>query len=258
MEMNERYGPIARVAGEFIGSAFLVLAAIGPIVLFDQVLDSGLAVAVLADALAVAFVLFALIDIIGPVSGAHFNPAVTLAFLIKGDIDLREALSFIPAQVLGGLTGMMATHLMFYKEIGILAEVSQIPRGGGAFLAEFLGTFILVFGILMLVQIGSDRTSLVVGLLVGGMLMATSSTMFANPQVTIARMFTYSAAGIAPIDGIVFIIVEMTASIGAVILWRTLFRTKIDNEQEEIKWRRKGSFSYAPITRQGPRWRKPY
>jgi glycerol uptake facilitator-like aquaporin len=108
---------------------------------------------------------------------------------------------------------------MFYDKIQSILVISNIERSGGAYLGEFLGTFILVLCILSLVYQKSNRVSLVVGLLVGGMLLSTSSTMFANPQVTIARMFTYSAAGIQPSDGLVFIIIQFIGSSFAFIVW---------------------------------------
>ena len=114
---------------------------------------------------------------------------------------------------------------MFYDKIPKLFAISNISRSGGSFVAEILGTFFLVFAICSLVEQKSNKMSLVVGFLVGGMVLATSSTMFANPQVTIARMFTYSAAGIAPLDGLVFITMQIT---GAVFAWRSMRLTCFD------------------------------
>lgn len=174
---------------------------IAPIILFNRVLNSGMALSVLADALGVGSVLFALIEIFGPVSGAHFNPAVTLAMVVCRKMSWMRATLYIPIQIGGGLTGTVFSHLMFYHETPHVVAISEVNCAGGSYFAEILGTFILVLTILLLVQRGSKKISIVVGLLVGGQLIATSSTMFANPQVTLARMFTYSAAGVKPIDG---------------------------------------------------------
>ena len=137
-----------------------------------------------------------LIEIFGPISGAHFNPAVSLAMVLGGKIGWKQALIYIFAQVAGGLTGTVFSHLMFYHKIPQLIAVSEVTRAGGNYFAELLGTFILVLVIFLLVHHQSDKLSLVVGMLVGGQLIATSSTMFANPQVTFARIFTYAAAGV--------------------------------------------------------------
>jgi glycerol uptake facilitator-like aquaporin len=205
---------------EFIGSIFLVIAAVAPVILFVNVLDAPIWVAVIADALSVGFVLFALIEIFGPICTAYFNPAVTLGMVIAKDISWFQALRYVIAQILGGLTGIFFCHLMFFDKIGIIVSVSNIERSGGAYIAEILGTFILALCILSLVHQKSDRVSLVTGLLVGGMLLSTSSTMFANPQVTIARVFTYSDAGIRPYDGIIFVFMQIMAAIIAVYFWK--------------------------------------
>ncbi len=225
-EKQAEYSITTQILSEYLGSLFLVMAAISPIILFNQVLNAGNALAVLADALAVGTILFALIEIFGPVSGAHFNPAVTLATVICGTMSLKRAALYIVTQIAGGLTGTIFSHLMFYHEIPHVVAVSEISRAGGSYFAEILGTFILILTILLLVQRRSKKISIVVGLLVGGQLIATSSTMFANPQVTLARMFTYSAAGVKPIDGMVFILMQIIGAVLAVLAFRTVYRTR--------------------------------
>ena len=205
---------------EFIGSMFLVIAAVSPMILFLEVLGSSLAVAVVADAFAVGFVLFALIEMFGPICTAYFNPAVSFAMAINKEIRWIEAARYSFFQIIGGITGVVLTHLMYYDSLPKIIEISLIERSGGAYLGEILGTFILVLCIMSLVHQQSNRTSLIVGFLVAGMLLATSSTMFANPQVTIARIFTYSAAGIRVLDAMVFIILQFIASVLAVFTWK--------------------------------------
>jgi glycerol uptake facilitator-like aquaporin len=222
MTVNYEYSLLSKILAEFLGSMFLVMAAISPIILFDQILNAGLAIAVIADALAVGFILFALIEMFGPISGAHLNPAVTFAFLIRGEIRYNVAAFYIVSQILGGLCGMLVSHLMFYHEIQVLIEVSEVSRIGGNYFAELMGTFLLVLAILSLVKHSSNKLSLAVGMLVGGMLIATSSTMFANPQVTFARIFTYSAAGVTPFDGLMFIVMEIFGAALAVFAWNAL------------------------------------
>ncbi len=212
----------SQILSEYLGSLFLVMAAISPIILFHQALEAGIGMAVLADALAVGFILFALIEVFGPISGAHFNPAVSLAMVLGGKIGWKRALIYILAQITGGLTGTVFSHLMFYHKIPKLIAVAEVTRTGGNYFAEILGTFILVLAILLLVHNQSGKLSLVVGLLVGGQLIATSSTMFANPQVTIARMFTYAAAGVMPADGAVFILMQIIGAGLAVLVFRAV------------------------------------
>ena len=225
-ERRANYSILTQVSSEYLGSLFLVMAAISPIILFNRVLNSGIALAVLADALAVGTVLFVLIEIFGPVCGAHFNPAVTLAMAICGTMGWRRAALYILTQIIGGLTGMIFSHLMFYHEIPRLVAISEVSRTGGSYFAEVLGTFILILTILFLIQNQSEKISMVVGLLVGGQLIATSSTMFANPQVTLARMLTHSAAGVKPIDGVVFIVMQVIGAVLAVLVFRTVYRTR--------------------------------
>jgi glycerol uptake facilitator-like aquaporin len=159
---------------------FLVIAAVAPIILFTN-MGAPIYIAVVADALAVGFVLFALIEIFGPICTAYFNPAVTVSMALIKDISWFEAFRHMAAQIFGGLVGIIFCHLMFIDSGQVVATISTVERSGGTYFAEILGTFILVLCIISLIHQNSKRTSLVVGLLVGGMLMSTSSTMFANP-----------------------------------------------------------------------------
>lgn len=205
---------------EYVGSLFLVVAAISPMILFLEVFESTLAVAVVADALAVAFVLIALIETFGPICTAYFNPAVSLAMVLTGKLTWKKGLELSIVQILGGLTGVAISHFMYQNVVNDLFGVSLITRSGGLYFAEILGTFLLVLAILSLTNQRNEKTSIIVGFLVGGLLLATSSTMFANPQVTIARMFTLSAAGISVFDGIIFILMQIVGTLFAVVVWK--------------------------------------
>jgi glycerol uptake facilitator-like aquaporin len=217
--------PVGRFAVcEFLGSMFLVIAAVSPIILFTEILGASIALAVVADALAVGFILFALIEVFTPRCTAYFNPAVTLAMALAQKISWRRAGILGVNQICGGLAGVVLAHAMFYHEISRLVEISAIERSGGTYVAEVLGTFLLGLAIMQLGFEKPEKTPLAVGMLVGGMLLATSSTMFANPQVAIARMFTYCEAGIRPVDAGVFVIVEMVGAVLAVGVWRYIRR----------------------------------
>ena len=195
---------------------FLVTVAISSTILPMDLLGATIPLTILINALAVAFILFALIESLAPISGAHFNPAVTLGFLISGDIPRRRASAYIAAQMLGGLTGVLFAHLMFYDTTPILLTVSENTMSSGQYLAEVLGTFLLVGVIIACVRGRSKHLALSVGLLVGGMIVATSSTMFANPAVTFGRMFTYAICGISVESGVLFMLAEMIGAIIAV------------------------------------------
>ena len=218
----------SQILSEYLGSLFLVMAAIAPIILFHQVLDAEINLTILAGGLAIGFILFTLVEIFGPISGAHFNPAVSLAMVLEGKIGWKQTLIYILAQIAGGLTGTIFSHLMFYHEIPKLIAVSEVTRTGGNYFAEILCTFILVLAILLLVHHQSGKLSLVVGMLVGGQLIATSSTMFANPQVTFARMFTYAAAGVKPFDGAMFILMQIIGAMLAVLVFKAVTRKRGD------------------------------
>ena len=214
---------ISELLAEFIGSMFLVMAAISPIILFTLVLESHISVAIVANAIAVAFVLCALIEMFGPVSGAHFNPVVTVVMWIHKNITAGKAALFLSVQVVGGILGTVFSHLMFYEEMGGLLFVSDQVRNGHIYFGEVVGTFILVLAILVLVKIKSTKIPIMIGLLVGGQLLSTSSTMFANPQVTIARIFTSSVSGIRPFDAMIFIVMQFIGGLLAYGVYKLVF-----------------------------------
>ena len=224
---------LSEILAEFIGSMILVMAAIASMIMFTAVFDAPKGVAVLANAVAVAFTLCALIEMFGRISGAHFNPVVTMVMLLDKKIATPKALFFVLCQFAGGLVGTMMSNLMFLDEVGALFSVSNNVRNGYVFWGEVFGTFILVFAILILVKIGSTKISMIIGLLVGGQLLSTSSTMFANPQVTVARMFTNTASGIRPVDGVVFIVMQIMGAALAFGVYKIAFVKNKYNVEEK-------------------------
>lgn len=210
--MTDRNHLARQLTAEFLGSLLLVFTAISPIILGFNVLDAGIATAVLMDAIAVGFVLFVLIETLGPISGCHLNPAVTLAMFLTKRINGRTGVLYVMVQLVGGLLGTIASHAMFIgHDFFQWVAISTVARGGGAFWAEFVGTFVLILVIFGTIHHRSAQPGLIIGLLVGGFLITTSSTMFANPQVTIARVFTWAMAGIRPFDAVIFVVVQITA-----------------------------------------------
>jgi len=218
---------------EFLGSMFLVMAAVASMIMFAEVFETTKAVAVLANAIAVAFVLCALIEMFGSISGAHFNPVVTMVMLFEKKIDAIKAALFMLLQFLGGITGTALSRLMFLDDVGSILAVSDNVRNEYVFFGEIFGTFILVLAILLLIKAGSNKISFIVGLLVGGQLMSTSSTMFANPQVTVARIFTDTTSGIRPIDGLIFIAMQIIGALLAYVIYRFVFANKTYGTEEK-------------------------
>jgi glycerol uptake facilitator-like aquaporin len=215
---------IRKLFAEFLGSMILVVAAISPVILAVEVLGASIALAVLIDALAVAFILAVLIETLGPVSSAHFNPAVTFAMMISGNMRTAAGLAYMAAQLTGGFADTIAAHAMYFeRDFFMLIAVSDIPRTGGAYVGEFIGSFMLLLVIFALMSRNTRFDGIIIGLLVGGFLITASSTMFANPQVTFARIFTWSAAGVRPADALVFIAVQFGAAALATVVSRFLF-----------------------------------
>ncbi|MBM4237726.1 MAG: hypothetical protein FJ151_04495 [Euryarchaeota archaeon] len=178
------------------------------------------------NAFAVAFVLFALIETLGPISGAHLNPAVTLSMLATRQMDRRTAAYYVISQFAGAFVGLLATHLMFYDTRSVLVVISENAKTPGLFFGELLGTFLLVSVILGCIRGRSRFTALSIGAVVGGMLITTSSTMYANPAVTFARMFTYAICGIAPSSALFFVAAEVTGALLATSVFAHLYPGK--------------------------------
>ena len=215
---------VSQLTAEFLGSTILVMTAVSPVILFTYVMEASSSITMFANAIAVAFVLCALIEIFGPISGAHFNPVVTMAMLLDRKINTAKAAMYVLVQFAGGIVGLVLSKLMFLDEVGNLFAVSDTVRNQHVFFGEIFGTFILILAIMLLVQARSQKSSIIVGLLVGGLAMSTSSTMFANPQVTVARMLTNTPSGIRPVDGLVFIAMQIIGTLLAYGVYKLVFK----------------------------------
>jgi len=195
----------------------LLATVIGSGIMAERLAGGNVAVALLGNTIPTGAILYVLITIFGPVSGAHFNPAVTLAFAIRREIEARRAVMFILMQVAGGLGGAMLAHLMF--EMPVL-QLSQNARTGGA---QWLSEFVATFGLLTVIFGGlrwrPDAVPALVGMYITAAYWFTASTSFANPAVTIARAFTDSFSGILPADVSAFIVAQLAAAVaGAYVL----------------------------------------
>lgn len=212
---------IRRLAAEALGSFLLFAAVVGSGIMAERLAGGNDAIALLANTLATGAILAVLIAMLGPLSGAHFNPAVTLAFRLRGEIAGREALAFVLVQLTGGILGVWAAHLMF--ELPVL-QISLKPRsGGGQWLGEFIATFGLVLTIFGTLRSNPKWIPASVALYITAAYWFTSSTSFANPAITVGRSLSDSFAGIAPADAPGFIAAQLAGAVSATYVCKWLF-----------------------------------
>jgi glycerol uptake facilitator-like aquaporin len=211
--MSDRGGPLSRrLAAEALGTALLVATVVGSGIMAETLTKDN-AVALLCDTLPTGAILVVLITILGPISGAHFNPAVSLVFALKRELAPRDAALYVAAQIVGGMAGTLAAHLMFALP---LIETSLKARTGASqWFAEWVATFGLVVTILAGIRFARDSVPWLVGLYIIAAYWFTASTSFANPAVAIARAFTNTFSGIRPIDLPGFIVAQLLGAICA-------------------------------------------
>lgn len=215
-----------RLAAEALGSALLAITVVGSGIMAQRLCGNNEGLALLANALATGAGLLALILAFGPVSGAHFNPAVSLAFLATGKLRRAHAFAYALAQTLGMLLGVLLTHAMF--GLTLFQASSHARNGGPQLLSEALGTFALVSVIQLSDRLDARKTPLAVAALVTGGYWFTASTFFTNPALTLARSFTDSLTGIRPKDAPAFIVVELAAALLAAGFARWMFRRHLE------------------------------
>ena len=212
---------IRRVAAEGLGAFFLFACVIGSGIMAQNLSGGNDAIALLGNTLATGAILFVLITILGPISGAHMNPAVSLVAASRRELRWTDALAYIAAQFAFGILGAWAAHRMF--DLPTL-ELSVKARGGlGKALGEFIATFGLIVTILGTVRFRREWVPATVGLYITAAYWFTSSTSFANPAITVARSLTNTFAGIAPHDVPMFVVAQLLGAAGAALLARWLF-----------------------------------
>lgn len=210
-----------RLIAEFLGTAFLLIAVVGSGIMAERLASGNTAIALLANALATGAALVVLISIFAPLSGAHFNPCVSLYFALRGEMTGRLAALYAVTQCAAAIAGVWLAHAMFGLP---LLQVSTHLRGGPPqMLAEVIATFGLLLTIAGAVRFSPTITPMLVGLYITGAYWFTASTSFANPAVTIARAMTDSFAGIAPASVPGFIVAQFLATFAAVRLLPWLF-----------------------------------
>ena len=209
-----------RIAAEALGTGLLLAAVVGSGIMGERLAGGNVAIALLANTLATGAMLIALILTFGPISGAHFNPVVTIADASQGGLPWREVPGYVAAQVAGAFAGVATAHLMFGES---LFSASHHARAGGP---QLFSEFIATFGLLCVIWGCSRQRSSAVPFAVGAYIMGaywfTASTSFANPAVTLARSASDTFAGIRPADAPGFIVAQLSGAAAATILFRWL------------------------------------
>ena len=214
---------VRRAATECLGTAFLLAAVVGSGIMGQRLSGGNVAIALLANTISTGAALVALILALGPISGAHFNPAVTLTVAAQGGLPWREVPGYLAAQVAGAFGGVAAAHVMFGEA---LFSASQHVRSGNAqIFSEFVATFGLLSVIWGCVRLRSSAVAFAVGAYITAAYWFTASTSFANPAVTLARAASDTFAGIRPIDAPGFIVAQLAGAAAATALFRWLIPT---------------------------------
>jgi glycerol uptake facilitator-like aquaporin len=215
-----------RITAEAVGTAFLLAAVVGSGIMGERLAGGNVAIALLANTLATGAMLVTLILTFGPVSGAHFNPAVTLADASQGGLLWREAPWYIAAQLAGALAGVAAAHLMFGEPL--FSASRHIRAGEAQIFSEFVATFGLVSVVWGCVRLRPSAAPFAVGAYIIGAYWFTASTSFANPAVTLARTASDTFAGIRPADAPGFIVAQLAGAAAATILFRWLVPARLE------------------------------
>lgn len=211
-----------KLVAEALGTALLLISVVGSGIMGDSLSGGNTAIALLANAIATGCMLYAIITVLGPISGAHFNPAVSLAFVLRGELAVPLALAYVACQIAGGVLGVWLTHIMFGLDI---IQFSTTSRTGVAqWVAEATAMFGLLFVILGGLKSRPEAVPMLVAIYITGAYWFTASTSFANPAVSIARSFTDTFSGILPAHAPGFVAVQLVATLLAVPVLRWLFK----------------------------------
>ncbi len=217
-----------RCAAEAIGTGFLLATVVGSGIMAERLAGGNVAIALLGNTLATGAILVVLITMLGPVSGAHFNPAVTLVFALRREIARGEATWYVLVQVAGGIAGVFVAHLMFGESV--LQFSHRMRTGGAQWFAEAVATFGLVFTILATLKARPNAVAMSVGLYITAAYWFTASTSFANPAVTIARALSDTFSGIRPLDVAPFVAAQLGGGVAAWAVCRWLLGERRDSD----------------------------
>ncbi len=210
---------LRRLMAEWLGTFTLLATVVGSGIMAEQLAGGNVAIALLGNTIPTGAILMVLILVFESISGAHFNPAVTLVFMLRREISARESSLFVVAQVIGGIAGVFVAHIMFDNPL--IDPSTTVRTGLGQWVGEFVATFGLIGTILGCVKARPAAVPYAVGLYITAAYWFTSSTSFANPAVTIARGLSDTFAGIHPANVVPFIVVQLVAAVlaNAFFLW---------------------------------------
>lgn len=214
------------LAAEALGTLFLVTTVVGSGIMGETLAAGNTAVALLANAIATGVMLVVLIMMFGPISGAHFNPAVTVAMMFRGDCETKTGMLYIVVQIVFGILGTLLAHLMF--DLELVQWGTHARTGLGQWVGEIVATFALIFTILACLAHRPEAVPYAVGLVITGGYWYTSSTSFVNPAVTIARQFTDTFASIRPQDVPVFVLIQIVMGLVTVLFANWILRRTND------------------------------
>ncbi len=202
-----------KLFAELLGTALLLAIVIGSGIMAERLADGNAAIALLANTAATVCGLYILIEVFGPISGAHFNPAVSAVMAFRGELSVVELAAYIIVQLVGALLGAWLAHLMF--DLSIIQFSTKLRTGSGQWVAEIVATTGLIFVIL---RAAPNRASSMVAAYIGAAYCFTASTSFANPAAAFGRMFSDSFAGIAPSSVLGFVLSQLAGAVLAVVL----------------------------------------
>lgn len=211
---------VRRAVAEALGTAFLLAAVVGSGIMGERLAGGNIAIALLANTIATGAALVTLILTFGPISGAHFNPAVTLADATQGGVAWRDVPFYVAAQIVGAFAGVAAAHLMFGKPVFFASQ--HVRSGSAQLFSEFVATFGLLSVIWGCARLRSSAVPFAVGAYITAAYWFTASTSFANPAVTLARAASDTFAGIRPVDAPGFIVAQLVGAAAATALFRWL------------------------------------
>jgi glycerol uptake facilitator-like aquaporin len=225
-----------RLLAEGLGTLLLLATVVGSGIMGESLSGGNVAIALMANSIATGAILVVLIIVFGPISGAHFNPAVSGVMFARGELTAPMLGAYIGMQILGGILGVWVAHAMF--ALPIIEIATKVRTGPPQWLAEAVATFGLIITILGTIRMRPEAVPFTVGLYITAAYWFTASTSFANPAVTVARAFTETFAGIEPSGVVAFILAQFTGATAAFVAARILFNAGKAEEQMVVRSKR--------------------